>query len=870
MRAPSSLPDWRQFNETLLDEAKNAALRVEGLEKEAKAAIRSLTLDDVGITAQSEAIVKIIAGDRYFPVLRLLNSERPNLNHAALAELASRGIVRAIVTTNFDTLIERAFAEAKTPLKIAIGAADFMKPPDPNVCTLYKIHGSVTDTTSLVDTIGQKMRGLPPYTRVRLAQLFNELHVLVLGYSGWDLEVGSDYLAFASVSDGAPGITWVEREASTPRRRLARLKSVVARAGSRGLFYQASLPGFFAQLGVSVDVEAANKTTKGSRKPDERVRTETALFFKNLGNRNALALCMRLLLDCGKLDEAMLLRASLISAVEAQDDQIPDEDGPVLRALAVTARLTEGTAGVRHWTLLELSHLEAKLRRWEAQSQEVKSALRTKKGRDLAQSKLPHPFHGSFDLQGWLGANRQVVNELQRLQAGALGNLAGELISEGDMPAASTATKRAMDFAELSASPIELASAYLIYAMGLLRASESPDSGLQWLIFAEAAGIISGNVDAANAAASLRAQCLISGGEYDGALQALTRVGSRLQLGVNRETEVEVQRIAGCISVRRGQIESAMEYWRGALETAKSAPPLSGRVLWTMIFHLSFVGPLRPALIQKCDELLNAMKNGKLPVDGRLQGIPPLEVVQKFQTHLRENAMPEEPFFLHDTPQSGDPGLRAEFALRHGLIKAEFFCHDLIIVEYLGKLLQHTYQAGAGERALELVEVLRVAAGKAAELVPQFQAEWYAGHVLHALGDVDGARRALEYLNEIQFAGDPGFNDRVSDKLARINSEPAPRLSTNLLMQRIVNGERALPETPQEFEAIAQGAVEGGELAPARILCVAAIAAYRLEHDNPSIARCFELLANAAGKEGRTAQAEALTAKARDLASPRA
>ena len=61
--APSSLPDWGQFNEMLLDELKTQALGVLADDR-SRSAVTSLSLDDVGITTFSEAIVKIVAGDR--------------------------------------------------------------------------------------------------------------------------------------------------------------------------------------------------------------------------------------------------------------------------------------------------------------------------------------------------------------------------------------------------------------------------------------------------------------------------------------------------------------------------------------------------------------------------------------------------------------------------------------------------------------------------------------------------------------------------------------------------------------------------------------------------------------------------------------
>ena len=56
--------------------------------------------------------------EAYFPVIGILNSVAFNSNHATLAALARDGILRAIITTNFDALTETAFIDAKVELRI--------------------------------------------------------------------------------------------------------------------------------------------------------------------------------------------------------------------------------------------------------------------------------------------------------------------------------------------------------------------------------------------------------------------------------------------------------------------------------------------------------------------------------------------------------------------------------------------------------------------------------------------------------------------------------------------------------------------------------------------------------------------------------
>src|SRR5262249_44546620 len=196
---PSFLPDWFSFNRAILEEAKACALRgLPWLDAKAQSALKGLATEQLPVEAFSDLVVRSFAAEGYFTVLDVLDSEQSNVNHQALATLVQRGALRTIVTTNFDTLIERAFRDADVPLTV-LTAADLSDDGiKADLTTLYKAHGSVTSTDTLVDTVSQKLRGLPTPMRERLGQLYRTHHVLVLGYSGGDLRFGKDYLALSS------------------------------------------------------------------------------------------------------------------------------------------------------------------------------------------------------------------------------------------------------------------------------------------------------------------------------------------------------------------------------------------------------------------------------------------------------------------------------------------------------------------------------------------------------------------------------------------------------------------------------------------------------------------------------------------------
>src|SRR5215472_12208305 len=113
---PASLPSWSEFTSALLSVAVATAVNSPFLDEDSIAAIRSLTPDSISTAALSESISKYVASAGYFRFLTVLDSTTTNANHQALAELAGRGRLRAIVTPNFDTLIERAFEESHVPL----------------------------------------------------------------------------------------------------------------------------------------------------------------------------------------------------------------------------------------------------------------------------------------------------------------------------------------------------------------------------------------------------------------------------------------------------------------------------------------------------------------------------------------------------------------------------------------------------------------------------------------------------------------------------------------------------------------------------------------------------------------------------------
>lgn len=171
MAAPANLPSWWQYNKKIVDEIKKQAC---DFCPEAVEWINKIDIGENGIAVQclSELIVNEGAGDSYFTLLELLNAKNPNANHFALAELARKGCISAIVTTNFDTLIETAFMSEAVPIYTIVNENTYYESSRWNTCKLFKIHGTVDSYNSLIDTVRQKAMGLNSWKRFSLKQVF--------------------------------------------------------------------------------------------------------------------------------------------------------------------------------------------------------------------------------------------------------------------------------------------------------------------------------------------------------------------------------------------------------------------------------------------------------------------------------------------------------------------------------------------------------------------------------------------------------------------------------------------------------------------------------------------------------------------------
>ncbi len=122
-----------------------------------------------------------------------LASDRPNVNHRAAAKLLELGLIERIVTTNFDTLIERCPGMEGVTVHV-----EDEGPGGPG--TIWKLHGDIAQRVAIASN-DVALIGFSPIPTL-LAKAIAGREVIVAGYSGNDFHIVRAFL------DGRPERTW--------------------------------------------------------------------------------------------------------------------------------------------------------------------------------------------------------------------------------------------------------------------------------------------------------------------------------------------------------------------------------------------------------------------------------------------------------------------------------------------------------------------------------------------------------------------------------------------------------------------------------------------------------------------------------------
>lgn len=161
----------------------------------------------------------------------------PSAAHQAIAGLVKRGLVRVIITTNFDRLMEQALdAAGVSPQVISRPeAARGMAPLAHSAATIIKLHGDYKDLGSR--NTPEELESYPEEWNVLLRQIFDDYGLVISGWSAdWDTALVS---ALESTPNRRYPLYWDNRSSrgeNAQRLIGARRGQIIQAAGADELF----------------------------------------------------------------------------------------------------------------------------------------------------------------------------------------------------------------------------------------------------------------------------------------------------------------------------------------------------------------------------------------------------------------------------------------------------------------------------------------------------------------------------------------------------------------------------------------------------------------------------------------------------------
>lgn len=216
---PSALPGWHQLHALIADALCDRIedyLERKGYTEEIRTVIHHRRSADQFPPDYQAQLLAESCGEDYFRALQALDISTPNAAHTAIAHLAREGLLRAIVTTNFDRLIEESLETAGVAYETFFEPAGYerlaknLSEKTERPLPVLKIHGSVEDHRSMVDTLKQRLLGRDHYLNECVSRLLESHLWLYLGFSAADLESDPNYLNVIPAAERSPGLVYVQ------------------------------------------------------------------------------------------------------------------------------------------------------------------------------------------------------------------------------------------------------------------------------------------------------------------------------------------------------------------------------------------------------------------------------------------------------------------------------------------------------------------------------------------------------------------------------------------------------------------------------------------------------------------------------------
>ena len=579
MGAPTNLPSWRDVNRIVVRSLAASAASAVGEPLAAKAADLILARHEqekLPPEYQAQVLAEFLH-DRYFEVLRHLDSDHPNPTHLAIAWLARLGCVRAVITTNFDRVLEAAFTAVGTSFHRCFQAEDFRalasdltrldKKEGP--CHLLKLHGSVDDPATLIDTLAQRKRGFAAPVMDCVRHLLQSYHWLFLGFSGLDLEAERNYLALEQEAERAVGFTWFVREKTEPKPAVVRLKNIY---GERGSLVYGSLPEWLLDFADSLTAEPRawiDKHTRNAPAVDDKANTvalekaATKWAADLTPSVSALALTF-VVFACAEPQTAAQLAERVFQALEEKTKARgqPSSGFLLLKAVAANA-LGFLLAGLGQ-------HEEAV--RWLNTAVDLAETAQDEDTRDRFRGNLAH----SLEMLGRIDEARSAYQSAlagyrkrgePALLAFGLSGLAAYLIRQFRLDEAQALAEEATQWATKAGDERFRGIALSLLGQIAKLKGDYP-TALKLLTEVEELFTRLGNDEAVAAAAGNRGEVLAALGRFDEAeriQQAVLRVNERLD---RRDNQVANFLSFGTLAELRGDLAGAEGWFNKALEAS--------------------------------------------------------------------------------------------------------------------------------------------------------------------------------------------------------------------------------------------------------------------------------------------------------------
>ena len=233
MGAPANLPGWFGLNDLLMQtlwDKLQKEYKVSGVIRtgfmEWLKERRDINRFPPDYQAQ---IMEDQAGLDYFRSLSSVDSNVYNPTHHHIARLAKHGFLQAVITTNFDTMLEQSFSAMNVPHQSFYDNTGYdtliqlINKDEPGFIPIIKIHGTATDPTSMVDTLKQRLKGRSALLNNLLRHYLERYYFLYAGFSGADLDFDPEYIGIRKAAPVSPGFTYVYRKGSQVRPSIIKL-----------------------------------------------------------------------------------------------------------------------------------------------------------------------------------------------------------------------------------------------------------------------------------------------------------------------------------------------------------------------------------------------------------------------------------------------------------------------------------------------------------------------------------------------------------------------------------------------------------------------------------------------------------------------